>query len=122
MAAVEDALTGLRWGLDLRESVVAGQIVVYVSGSIHSFNAHKLSELLVMYGRHEQLTLDLSGVHRFGPAALAALLAGARQLRDVECALIIQNPSRTVKAVLSESGVQAPFEITDTDAGSPTAR
>jgi anti-anti-sigma factor len=121
MAAVESELIGPQWGLDLREAVVDGQPVVYVSGSIHSFNAHMLSGLLLAYGRHEQLTIDLSGVHRFGPAAFNALVAGARQLAHAGCALVLQNPSRTVKAVLGISGAEGQFEITETSADSPSS-
>lgn len=114
----------LQWGLELSEGVVGGRPVVFVSGDVHGFNAHKLAELLLSYCRQDEVVLDASGVKRFSPAGVAALLSGKQRLDDAGCSLVLRRPSATVLAVIDSAGKRAAFEIegieTSAEPSSPT--
>jgi anti-anti-sigma factor len=82
-----------------------------VSGDVHGFNAHKITELLLSYCPRAELVLDLSGVKRFSPTGLNALLSGVQFLADAGCRLVLRRPSRTVVAVIAAAGKRDRFDI-----------
>src|SRR5438045_1151538 len=111
MVAVEGSLAQRRWGIDTRDAVVDGQPVVLLSGDIDGFNAHRLTAVMMSYCRHEQLILDLGGVRRLASAGLDAMIACAWALSTAGCNLVLQNPSKTVEAVLDATGNGSRFLI-----------
>jgi anti-anti-sigma factor len=111
MAGVEDPLFWLRWGIELRDGSDGDRPIVYVTGDIHGFNAHKVTELLMAYCRHDELILDLSGVRRFSPAGVTMLVSGTQFLAVAGCRLVLRRPSKTVSAVLHGTGTSERFEI-----------
>jgi anti-sigma B factor antagonist len=91
---------------------VDGATVIFVHGEIDMATAERLHDAVEPYmGPNQAIVLDLSGVAFMDSACIKVLVQARGRLTDDGGSLILRNPSRVARRLLTVAGVE--FSLAD---------
>lgn len=89
----------------------AGQVIAYVRGETDLATCERLRDAIEPHlGPRQRIVLDLSGVSFMDSSCLGVLLQARTTLTADGGSLILRNPSRVARRLLSASGTADLFE------------
>lgn len=107
--AVGATTDGSTFTVDVTEE--AGQVIAHVRGEIDLSTCERLRDAIEPHlGPRQRIVLDLSGVSFMDSSCLGVLLRARTTLTDDGGSLILRNPSKAAKCLLSASGTADLFD------------
>lgn len=100
--------------IDLNVDVVVGrhETIAFVTGEVDMATCERLRDAIEpLLGPNQRVVLDLSGVQFMDSTCLAVLLKARTKLSADGGSLILRNPSKAARTVLSAAGLTALLDI-----------